>query len=59
MPNYNVTIKATVIKTILIEDVEDKDEAIEEAYTLFHAAPDIDGQEKYNEEWLHCNLVEG
>ena len=47
MPFYNVTITATVTKTLTVETV-DKDKAYEVAHENFHT--ECDGSEKYNEE---------
>jgi len=59
MPDYDVTIKATVIKTIRVEDAEDEDDATQQAHSMFTTAPDADGQpEKYDEQTVDCVEVE-
>lgn len=54
---YNVTIKATVTKTIQVE-ADSRDAAIEQAHSEFTVAPDEDGNENYDEQTLSCTEAE-
>jgi hypothetical protein len=49
MPKWNVTIKATVTKTITDIEADTEDEAIEIAHSLFTVAVE-DGEEDYDEQ---------
>ena len=51
MPIYDITIKATVTKTIRVYDCGTMEEAITEAHNLFSASP-TDEAEKYTEEFV-------
>jgi len=53
MAKYDVTIEATIRKTIQVEADGDQ-EAIEAAHQLFTVAPEENGQEKYTEETIAC-----
>jgi hypothetical protein len=54
MKTYDVTIRATVTKTIRVE-AENKDAAYCEAHEQF--TTECDGQEYYEEETLHADEV--
>jgi hypothetical protein len=58
MADYAVTIKATVIKTIMVES-DDEDKATELAHQLFTVDPeDCESSEKYDEETIACKMVD-
>ncbi len=52
MSAFDVTIKATVIKTIRVLDVATEQEATELAHQNFTVEPEANGQEKYTEECI-------
>lgn len=54
---YNVTIKGTVIKTILVE-AKDRCDAVQIAHSLFTTECAGD-EEKYEEDTLFVELTEG
>ena len=56
MATYNVTIRATVTKTITV-DAPDKDKAIENAHSQFTVACELDTVEGYDEETLSCDRI--
>ena len=58
MASYDVTIRATVTKTIRIDDAANEQIAIEEAHGIFSVCPDEgDEAEKYDEECVSCKDV--
>ena len=57
MKQYDVTIEATVRKTIRVE-ADNEDAATEDAHCLFHCLPDEDGEEKYDEQTISCVEVD-
>jgi hypothetical protein len=58
MPDYAVTIKATVIKTIMVE-ADDEDKATELAHQTFTVEPeDCESAEKYDEETIACKMAD-
>ena len=56
MPDYDITIKGTVTKTIRVEDCKTMEEAIEEAHSLFSVSP-TDESEKYTEEFISAEEI--
>lgn len=56
MRTYEVTIKATVTKTLLIQ-ARDADKAIEQAHEMFTVEPETGVKEDYDEECLSCEEV--
>lgn len=56
MPSYDVTIQATVTKTLRIENAASEQDAIEEAHGQFTAGPD-GTEEKYDEQCIGCKEV--
>jgi hypothetical protein len=50
MPQWNVTIKGTVRKTITDIEADTEDEAVETAHSLFTMAPEEGVEEDYDEE---------
>ena len=59
MPAYNVTIQATVTKTIRVDEAATPEAAIEEAHQLFTVCPDEgDEPEKYDEQCVDCKEVQ-
>jgi hypothetical protein len=57
MPSYDVTIKATVTKTIRVDDCDTVEQAIEEAHSLFTPSNVGDEPEKYTEEFISAEEV--
>jgi len=58
MPAFDVKIKATVVKTVRVEDARDEADATEQAHESFSVlceGPD----ENYDEETLSCDQVAG
>lgn len=56
MNTYNVTIKAEVYKTIMVE-AANENEAYVAAHELFTVSPDGFWPEKYNEETIGIELI--
>jgi len=56
MATFDVTIKATITKTISVE-AENASSAIEAAHSSFSS--ECDGDEKYEEDCLLCVMAEG
>lgn len=56
MNTYNVTIKAEVYKTIMVE-AANENEAYVAAHELFTVSPDGFWPEKYNEETIDIKLL--
>jgi hypothetical protein len=57
MPVFDVTIQATVTKTIRVSDVDDEKAAIEAAHQIFTVEPNQLEEEKYDEQCLGCKEV--
>jgi len=55
--DYDVVIEATVRKTVRVT-ANSEELATELAHDAFHCLPDIDGQEKYEEQMISCNKVD-
>ena len=51
MPNYAITIQATVLKTIYVS-AKNEQEAVEEAHQIFTVVSEPKGLEKYTEETI-------
>ena len=56
MPIYDVTIQATVTKTIRVE-ADDGQRATEQAHQIFTVEPDQLDEEKYDEQCIDCKEV--
>lgn len=56
MPIFDVTIQATVTKTIRVEADNDQ-QATEQAHQIFTVEPDQLDEEKYDEQCLSCKEV--
>ena len=56
MKTYEVTIKATIYKTLTVE-AENEDEAYEAAHEQFSVLPESGTQERYDEETVEVKEV--
>jgi hypothetical protein len=56
MKTYEVTIKATIIKTLTIE-AETREAAIEEANETFNIGHEFDVPEKYEQDVVRVSLL--
>lgn len=57
MPFYDVTIEATVTKTIRVEDAADEQEAESTAHVLFDSSEHPDEPERYSETVIRTKRV--
>lgn len=53
MAKYAVTIKATITKTIEVEDAENEQDATEQAHSMFSVLNDGE-EENYTEDTMKC-----